>query len=156
MKPKDLHRQLHSDDDTLIMDQYESSDAFEPFPITVVYLPASRSERFRFLSSILLTDFRSVFLSSRLRLITLGSFNYTYSNASSSRNRQAHVAGCSTLMIISLMASRHRETLLLLLSSVESPNPVLITSCCLMTWLRLPPLIIVTRRIFNLPGLITF
>ncbi|CAO0792591.1 unnamed protein product [Mucor circinelloides] len=89
MKPKDLHRQLHSDDDTLIMDQYESSDAFEPFPITVVYLPASRSERFRFLSSILLTDFRSVFLSSRLRLITLGSFNYTYSNASSSRNYQA-------------------------------------------------------------------
>ncbi|CAO0801990.1 unnamed protein product [Mucor circinelloides] len=132
-----------------------SSDAFEPFSITVVYLPASRSERFHFLSFIL-TDFRSVFSSSPSCSIILGDFNYTYSNASSSRNRQAHVAGCSTLMIISLMASRHRETLLLLLSSVESPNPVLITSCCLMTWLRLPPLIIVTRRIFNLPGLITF
>ncbi|KAI8635788.1 hypothetical protein BD408DRAFT_356904, partial [Parasitella parasitica] len=65
-----------------------SSDAFEPFSITVVYFPASRSERFRFLSTIL-TDFRSVFSSSPSRSIILGDFNYTYSNASSSRNRQA-------------------------------------------------------------------
>ncbi|KAL7333917.1 hypothetical protein PS15p_202760 [Mucor circinelloides] len=65
-----------------------SSDAFEPFFITVVYLPASRFERFRFLSSIL-TDFRSVFSSSPSRSIILGDSNYTYSNASSSRNRQA-------------------------------------------------------------------
>ncbi|EPB89721.1 hypothetical protein HMPREF1544_03384 [Mucor circinelloides 1006PhL] len=65
-----------------------SSDAFEPFSITVVYLPAFRSERFHFLSSIL-TDFRSVFSSSPSRSTFLGDFNYTYSNASSSRNRQA-------------------------------------------------------------------
>ncbi|KAL9536500.1 hypothetical protein MBANPS3_012607, partial [Mucor bainieri] len=65
-----------------------ASHAFEPFFMTVVYFPAARSERNRFLSTIL-TDFASVFSSSPSRSIILGDFNYTYSNASSSRNRQA-------------------------------------------------------------------
>ncbi|OAD07384.1 hypothetical protein MUCCIDRAFT_77628 [Mucor lusitanicus CBS 277.49] len=57
--------------------------------MTVVYFPASRSDRSaRFLSSIL-TDYASVFSSSPSRSIILGDFHHTYFNASSYRNRQA-------------------------------------------------------------------
>ncbi|CEP18550.1 hypothetical protein [Parasitella parasitica] len=62
-----------------------ASDAFEPFSATVVYFPASRSDRIRFLSTIL-TDFSHVFSSSPSRSIILCDFNYTYSNVSASRN----------------------------------------------------------------------
>ncbi|KAL7320714.1 hypothetical protein PS15m_000577 [Mucor circinelloides] len=67
-----------------------ASHAFKPFSTTVVYFPAFHSDRIRFLSTIL-TDFVSVFSSSppSRSIILLGDFNYTYSNASSSRNRQA-------------------------------------------------------------------
>ncbi|CEP20204.1 hypothetical protein [Parasitella parasitica] len=65
-----------------------SSDALEPFSATVVYFPASRSERLRFLSTVL-TDYCSVFSSFPSRSIVLGDCNYTYSNTSSSRNQQA-------------------------------------------------------------------
>ncbi|CEP09056.1 hypothetical protein, partial, partial [Parasitella parasitica] len=68
-----------------------SSDAFDPFTATVVYFPASRPERFTFLSN-LLSDYDFVFAPSPVRSVILGDFNYTYSNSSTYRNRQAPAA----------------------------------------------------------------
>ncbi|CEP20019.1 hypothetical protein [Parasitella parasitica] len=70
-----------------------SSDAFDLFitATTVMYFPASRPERFIFLSN-LLSDYDFVFVPSPVRLVILGDFNYTYSSSSTYSNRQGPAA----------------------------------------------------------------
>ncbi|CEP11686.1 hypothetical protein [Parasitella parasitica] len=56
-----------------------------------MYFPASRPERFIFLSN-LLSDYDFVFVPSPVRLVILGDFNYTYSSSSTYSNRQGPAA----------------------------------------------------------------
>ncbi|KAI9337344.1 Endonuclease/exonuclease/phosphatase, partial [Pilaira anomala] len=66
-----------------------TSDLFLPLTVSVVYFPASRAERYTFLTDIQ-QKYPLIFPSSPTRTILLGDFNYTYGHSlSTTRSRQA-------------------------------------------------------------------